>query len=91
MIAGFVCYTIGVICSVYYGLWKLLFLPAQTLLVAVLEGSLALPLFVGCVIKILFSTTITGLIWCLGYIAYNYFKGNEDPDWDAIEEERQIL
>jgi hypothetical protein len=43
------------------------------------------------VIKILFSTTITGLIWCLGYIAYNYFKGNEDPDWDAIEEERQIL
>jgi len=24
-------------------------------------------------------------VWCIGYIGYNFFKGNEDPDWAAIE------
>ena len=23
---------------------------------------------------------------CIGYIGYNFFKGNEDPDWEAIEQ-----
>ena len=51
------------------------------------------------VVKILFSTTLTGLIWCIGYIGYNHFKGTEDPDWDKLnplndtndyEEERRV-
>ena len=37
------------------------------------------------IIKIAFSTTFAGLVWCIGYIGYNFFKGNEDPDWAAIE------
>lgn len=37
------------------------------------------------VIIIAFSTTFAGLVWCIGYIGYNFFKGNEDPDWAAIE------
>ena len=38
------------------------------------------------IIKIAFSTTFGGLVWCIGYIGYNHFKGTEDPDWEAIEE-----
>lgn len=37
------------------------------------------------IIKIAFSTTFAGLVWCIGYIGYNFFKGDEDPDWAAIE------
>ena len=50
-------------------------------------------------VKMIVSTTVAGLIWCIGYIAYNHFKGTEDPDWDElkakhrkhVEEERQAL
>ena len=27
------------------------------------------------------------MIWCIGYIAYNHFKGTQDPDWEAMEKE----
>ena len=33
-----------------------------------------------------FERRIAGLVWCIGYIGYNHFKGTEDPDWAAIEE-----
>ena len=39
------------------------------------------------IVKILFSTTMAGLIWCIGYIAYNHFKGTQDPDWETMEKE----
>ncbi len=29
---GFVCYIIGVVCSVYFGLWKMLLIPLRMLL-----------------------------------------------------------
>ena len=78
---GFVCYTIGVIAAAYYGLWKMLVLPLHTLAVSFLAGDLNVTLLAVCVVKILFSTTMAGLIWCIGYIAYNHFKGTQDPDW----------
>ena len=46
-----------------------------------------LTLLAVCVVKILFSTTMAGLIWCIGYIAYNHFKGTQDPDWETMEKE----
>lgn len=86
---GFVCYTIGVIAAGYYGLWKMLVIPAHTLFVSFMAGNLNVTLLAACVVKILFSTTMAGLIWCIGYIAYNHFKGTEDPDWEALEEKYQ--
>lgn len=88
MFAGFICYGVGVICSVYYGMWKMLLLPLHALIMAFMAGTLTFPLVIACAIKILFSTTLTGLIWCIGYIAYNYFKGEEDPDWEELEAKR---
>ena len=32
-----------------------------------------------------FLRLFAGLVWCIGYIGYNFFKGDEDPDWAAIE------
>ncbi len=84
---GFVCYTIGVIAAAYYGLWKMLVLPLHTLAVSFLAGDLNVTLLAVCVVKILFSTTMAGLIWCIGYIAYNHFKGTQDPDWETMEKE----
>ena len=62
---GFVCYTIGVIAAAYYGLWKMLVLPLHTLAVSFLAGDLNVTLLAVCVVKILFSTTMAGLIWCI--------------------------
>ena len=50
------------------------------------NDSLTLTLLLKSIIKIAFSTTFAGLVWCIGYIGYNHFKGTEDPDWAAIEE-----
>lgn len=99
MLIGFVCYGLGVICSVYYGLWKMLLIPIYALITTFMAGELTLPFATACVVKILVSTTIAGLIWCIGYIAYNHFKGTEEPDLEElkdkhmrnIEEERRVL
>ena len=99
MLIGFICYGLGIVCSIYYGLWKMLLLPIHALVTTFLAGNLTFPFVIACGVKILISTTITGLIWCIGYIAYNHFKGTEDPDWDElkakhrkhVEEERQAL
>lgn len=88
MVIGFSCYMTGVICAAYYGLWKMLCIPLHQLFAACIAGELTLTLVLACGIKILFSTTLTGFIWCLGYIGYNYFKGDEDPDWESIMSER---
>lgn len=99
MLCAIICYAIGVICSVYFGLWKMLVHPIMIIVAAVSAGTLTFNLLIACEIKILFSTTLTGLIWCIGYIGYNYFKGTEDPDWDKLnqledsneyEEERRV-
>ena len=88
MLLGRICYGAGIIGSIYYGLWRLLVLPFCALVGAVMAGTWTFHFIAACLIKILVSTTITGLIWCIGYIGYNYFKGTEDPDWDAIMQSR---
>lgn len=86
---GCLCYGAGIVCSLYYGLWKLLVLPVGSLISAWMAGTITLTFVVACGIKILVSTTLTGLIWCIGYMGYNYFKGTEDPDWEAMEEQHR--
>ncbi|MCM1283870.1 MAG: hypothetical protein NC180_02980 [Muribaculaceae bacterium] len=88
MALGFICYALGVLTALYVGLWKMVCLPLQALYMAFTGGEMTLSLIIACGVKILFSTTLMGLIWCIGYIGYNHFKGTEDPDWDAIEKKR---
>lgn len=83
---GFLCYGAGIVGSLYYGLWKLLVRPLGALISALVAGTVTLSFFLACGVKILVSTTLAGLIWCIGYIGYNYFKGTEDPDWEAMEQ-----
>ena len=59
--------------------------PIHVIIIAFGNDMLTLPLLPKSIIKIAFSTTFAGLVWCIGYIGYNFFKGNEDPDWAAIE------
>lgn len=84
---GFVCYALGVLTALYVGLWKMICLPIQALYGAFVAGNVTLSLIAVCAVKIYFSATLAGLIWCIGYIGYNHFRGTEDPDWDAIERE----
>jgi uncharacterized membrane protein len=77
---GFVCYIIGVVCSVYFGLWKMLLIPLRMLYVAAVNGELSATLVIACAIKILFSTTMSGLIWCIGYIASNHVYDSRDEE-----------
>ena len=75
MMCAIICYAIGVIASVYFGLWKMLLHPVLMIVAAFSAGTLTVNLMIACAVKILFSTTLTGLIWCIGYIGYNHFKG----------------
>lgn len=86
---GLICYILGILFSLYVGFWKMICLPLQALYSAFVGGTLSWSLIVACGVKVLLSTTLAGLIWCIGYIGYNYFKGTEDPDWEALEEQRR--
>lgn len=86
---AWICYGLGIVAAAYYGLWVMLIYPFWTLVQAFTAGNLTFVLFLACAIKILLSLTLTGLIWCIGYIAYNYFRGNEDPDWEAMEQKQR--
>lgn len=83
---GAFCYAAGVFCALYVGGWLMLLVPIKTLLTAFSAGNLTLTLLTKCIIKIAFSTTFGGFVWCLGYIGYNHFKGTEDPEWDEVEQ-----
>ena len=82
---GFACYMIGGIASLYIGGWLMVVLPVKDMVNSFINHNLSAYLvFVDC-IKIFFSSTLAGFVWCLGYIIYNYFKGTEDPDWEELE------
>lgn len=81
---GILCYAAGVVCAVYVGGWLMLFLPITTLAGAISDGSWTVGFVLANLIKIVFSATIAGFLWCLGYIGYNHFKGTEDPDWEKL-------
>jgi hypothetical protein len=78
------CNVLGTVAAVYVAGWEMLLLPLYTLYTSLLGGTLTLPLLLLCAVKILLSATFGGLVWCIGYIGYNYFRGNEDPDWTVI-------
>lgn len=86
MMAGLICYGLGVLGAFYVGGWLMFVQPVVTLFTGFGNNTLTLPMVLVCGIKILFSATIGGLVWCIGYIGCNHFKGTEDPDWDALEE-----
>ena len=82
---GILCYALGILAALYVGGWLMLIKPIHVIIIAFGNDMLTLPLLLKSIIKIAFSTTFAGLVWCIGYIGYNFFKGNEDPDWAAIE------
>lgn len=82
------CYALGIIFGFYFGIWKMLCLPLAGLYMALVSGELTIMMVVISLIQVLFSTTLAGLIWCVGYIGFNYFRGTEDPDWSLTEEQR---
>lgn len=85
---AYLCVIIGTFLSAYVGIWLLLVKPLELLLVSFSEGKLTMSILLTCVLKIAFSMTFAGLVWCIGYVGYNHFIGTEDPDWEAIERER---
>ena len=86
-ILGVLCYALGIFFALYVGGWLMLIKPIHVRLWKLFSNdSLTLTLLLKSIIKIAFSTTFAGLVWCIGYIGYNHFKGTEDPDWAAIEE-----
>ncbi|MDD6480744.1 MAG: hypothetical protein PUF65_00500 [Lachnospiraceae bacterium] len=86
--AGILCNILGVFAAAYCGIWKMLVIPVYTLYIAFIGGHLSLSLIAVCGVKMLLSTTVAGLVFCIGYVGYNCFKGTEDPDWDELEEKR---
>lgn len=88
MALAFLCYALGVLAALYVGFWGMICMPLQDLYNAFVSGDVSLFLIAACAVKILFSTTLAGMVWCIGYIGFNHFKGTKDPDWDALEEQR---
>ena len=82
---GILCYALGILAALYVGGYLMLIKPIHVIIIAFGNDMLTLPLLLKSIIKIAFSTTFAGLVWCIGYIGYNFFKGDEDPDWAAIE------
>ena len=84
-ILGRICYILGVFFALYVGGWLMLICPIKNLLDAFSTGTLTGPMLITNIIIIALSTTFAGLVWCIGYIGYNFFKGTEDPDWNELE------
>lgn len=87
MILATACYLAGVFASIYVGGWLMLIVPIQELMSAFSAETITWNFVVVCILKILFSTTFAGLVWCIGYIGYNYFRGTDDPDWESMDKE----
>lgn len=81
------CYIFGVFASIYIGGWLMLVKPVRLLMYAYGTGTLSVKLLAVCVLKIVLSTTVAGLVWCVGYIGCNYFRGTEDEYDRLIEQE----
>ena len=77
-------YTIGVVAGIYIGGWRMLILPLRQLLYALAHHNFTTSFIAICVLKMVLSLTVGGILFCVGYIGYNSFKGKDDPDWDAI-------
>lgn len=80
------CNALGTIAALYVGGWMMFLRPIHMLFTAFGDGTLNAYLVLVCGVKILLSATFAGLVWCIGYIGCNYFKGDEEPDWNLINE-----
>ena len=60
--------------AIYVGGWLMLVQPVIGIYHAVCAGTLKAAFLIRSLIKILFSTTVFGAIWCAGYIAAGYFR-----------------
>ncbi len=83
------CYLLGILGALYVGGWIMLLCPVHDLVRAFSTDALTLPLIFASFLKIAFSSTFAGLVWCIGYIGCNHFKGTEDPDWELLEKKNR--
>ncbi len=88
ILAAQLCNLLGVLGGLYVGGWVLLLQPIHELVSSFNAHTLSWPMVLACLLKIAFSSTFAGLVWCIGYIGSNYFKGTEDPDWELLEEKK---
>lgn len=89
-IMGMICYALGILCALYVGGWVMLIKPINMLIMSFKMGNITLTLLLKSIVRIAFSTTVGGFVWCLGYVGYNFFKGTEDPNWALIEEKLRL-
>lgn len=91
ILLALMCYACGAFAAIYIGGWIMLFKPLRLLISSYCTGTLGISILIHCVFKIILSTTVGGLVWCIGYMGCNYFRGTED-EYDrllAAEEEQR--
>lgn len=71
-------YLLGMAVSVYVGGWVLLLKPVKETIAAYTLGTLTLPQLVISGVKCISSMTVSGFIWCVGYIASNHIFDSRD-------------
>lgn len=91
VIMATICYILGVLASIYVGGWIMLIKPIRLLMFAYSAGTMNLHMLVVCIVKIALSTTVAGLVWCVGYIACNCFRGTEDEYDRILAKERKRI
>ena len=67
---GLLCYALGILAALYVGGYLMLIKPIHVIIMAFGNDMLTLPLLLKSIIKIAFSTTFAGLVWCIGYITF---------------------
>ena len=71
-------YILGLAVSVFVGVWIMLLKPVKETIAAYSLGTLTLTQLLISVIKCISSMTVSGLIWCIGYIASNHIFDSRD-------------
>ena len=71
-------YILGLAVSVYVGGWIMLLKPVKETIAAYTLGTFTLTQLLISVIKCISSMTVSGLIWCIGYIASNHIFDSRD-------------
>lgn len=78
MLLAAIIYLTGFAVAVYVGGWVMIIKPVKYTISAYTLGTLTLSQLIVSVIKCISSLTVTGLIWCLGYIASNHIYDSRD-------------
>lgn len=78
MLLAVIIYLTGFAVAVYVGGWVMIIKPVKYTISAYTLGTLTLSQLIVSVIKCISSLTVTGLIWCLGYIASNHIYDSRD-------------